>query len=501
MRAVALKTEVMGEHKGGKPKSYAADVLRVASGASFAQFFSILAAPLLSRMFPPEAFGLMAIYTSLIGTAGVVITLRYDQAIMLPEDDGDAANVFVLAILTTLVVGSILAGVTVLWGGNILDWLAAGRLIPYMWLVPVSIILSGLYQAVLMWNSRQQKFSVVAGSRALSSGISNSLQLSGGFGGMRSGVILIASAFVANISALVFAAAAAWRSSGRMIVASIRAARLKWAAKRYVDLPLYNTWSVLLNTLSWQMPALLLARYFGTASAGYFSIGMRVLSIPMDVLAVSIGQVLFQRAAAARADGTLGAVVEGSVARLLKFSLFPILAIGLIAPDLFSVVLGHKWYEGGIYVRILAPWLCVWFLASPLSVLFNVLEWQRLSLFINLVICVTRLGSLYVGHLWNSVHLALALFAGTGLLVYGWLCLTLVRGSGARLRRLALPLIQALFLVIPTALFSWWLSWHHAGVATRIVVVAIPVTGYVVYELWRDPALSRTVRARFRKVA
>jgi lipopolysaccharide exporter len=488
-----LKSEAITEHKHEKAASYAIDVLRVATGASFAQIFSILAAPILSRMFPPEAFGLMAIYTSIIGTIGVVITLRYDQAIMLPEDEGDAANVLVLAMTITLAIGGAVSAVMLLWGRNILDGLAAGRLVSWMWLIPLSIILSGLYQSVLMWNSRQRKFSVVAGSRALSSGVSNSLQLSGGAAGMRGGIILIVSALVGNISALILAAAAVCRTSGRKIISSIRLTRLRWVAYRYRDLPLFNTWNILLNTVSWQMPALLLARYFGTASAGYFSIGMRVLSIPMDVLAVSIGQVLFQRAASAHAEGNLGPLVESTVSRLLKFSFFPILVLGLVAPEVFSVVLGHKWYEGGVYIRILAPWLFVWFLASPLSVLINVFEWQRLGLAINLAIFATRFGSLYVGHLWNNIYLSLILYSGTGLLVYGWLCIMLVRGSNASLRRLAKPFIQSALLLIPVTVVLYLLRWLHVDMIAQTGVAAVLVTAYLAYEIWRDPALSHLI--------
>jgi len=73
--------KVASERKAG----FAKDVLKLASGTVLAQIISILSAPLLTRLFGPEAFGLAALFGSVSGIIGVVACLRYELSIMLPR--------------------------------------------------------------------------------------------------------------------------------------------------------------------------------------------------------------------------------------------------------------------------------------------------------------------------------------------------------------------------------------------------------------------------------
>ena len=60
---------------------------------------TVLAAPLLTRLYSSEDFGLLSVYTSLLALIGVISSLRYELAIPLPEDDGEAVNVAVLSLI------------------------------------------------------------------------------------------------------------------------------------------------------------------------------------------------------------------------------------------------------------------------------------------------------------------------------------------------------------------------------------------------------------------
>lgn len=76
------------------PRNYfARGVSILVSGTAAAQALTVLAAPLLTRLYSPDDFGLLAVYASLLSLIMVVSSLRYKLAIRLPEDDGEAANV------------------------------------------------------------------------------------------------------------------------------------------------------------------------------------------------------------------------------------------------------------------------------------------------------------------------------------------------------------------------------------------------------------------------
>src|SRR5215469_15611097 len=62
----------------------------------------VAVAPVLTHLFTPVTFGIVAVYTSIVSMAAPVVSLRYDLAILLPEDDNDAANVLILSLLLLL---------------------------------------------------------------------------------------------------------------------------------------------------------------------------------------------------------------------------------------------------------------------------------------------------------------------------------------------------------------------------------------------------------------
>ena len=120
-----------------RPKtSFAGDVLKLVSGTTIAQLIGILASPILTRLYAPEAFGALALFTSITSILGVIACLRYELAIMLPESDEDAANLLGVSLLSALLIA--LLTVPVIWWGRdlLLGWLNAPELAPYLMVPP-----------------------------------------------------------------------------------------------------------------------------------------------------------------------------------------------------------------------------------------------------------------------------------------------------------------------------------------------------------------------------
>src|SRR5512133_567535 len=81
-------------------KSFAFDVLTLTGGTTFAQILTILSVPVLTRLYQPENFGVWALYSSIASIISVIICLRYDYSIMLPESDEDAVNLLGVSFLS-----------------------------------------------------------------------------------------------------------------------------------------------------------------------------------------------------------------------------------------------------------------------------------------------------------------------------------------------------------------------------------------------------------------
>jgi len=200
--------------------------------------------------------------------------------------------------------------------------------------------------------------------------------------------------------------------------------------KRYKNFPLIDSSSALLNTISWQLPALLLTAFFSPVVAGFYSLGFRVLQMPMSLIGGAIAQVFFQRASEAYHDGTLEPLVENIFVLLLKLSVLPILLIAVAGEELFIVVFGVTWGEAGVYAQILSIWAIFWFISSPLSTILSVREKLTLGLSMTLLNFSTRLLSLVIGGVLGSAILAMTLFSVSGVLVYGFSCFVFLRLAG-----------------------------------------------------------------------
>ena len=91
-----------------KPNSpFASDILKLVSGTAFAQIITILASPILTRLYSPEAFGFLAIFISITSIIGVIACMRYELAIMLPKSDEKAANLLALCLLSVVAISGL----------------------------------------------------------------------------------------------------------------------------------------------------------------------------------------------------------------------------------------------------------------------------------------------------------------------------------------------------------------------------------------------------------
>lgn len=410
--------------------SFVGDVLKLASGAVIAQLLAVLASPILARFYGPEAFGLWALFTSITGIIGVIASLRYELSIMLPESEDEAANLLGVSLIIVLAI-SLLTVFIIWWGGEILlNLINAPNFVPFMWLVPLTVFFSGAFTVLNYWNTRTRRYGRLSIAQVTTSLSATIGQLGAGVAGFGTGGVLIGASVGGKMLATSVLGGLIWKDDRGIFLRSIRWRKMIQGIKRHRKFPLYGTWSGLLNTISWQLPTFLLSFFFSSTVVGYYALGFRVLQLPMSLVGQAIGQVFFQRATEAKAQGDLAPLVEGAFRCLVMIGLFPMLMIAVIGKGMSVVVFGANWAEAGVYMQILAIWAFFWFTSSPLSILFSVLEKQEFGLKLNGVLFLTRLGSLSLGGYLGDARLALFFFAATGILVYGYLIFSLIIAAG-----------------------------------------------------------------------
>ena len=122
-------------------------VLQIASGTVLAQGVAVLISPILTRLYDPVDFGVLAVYTALLTFGVAIATLRYELAISLPEDEDSALQIVVLCLLLSVLTAAVI-GLGLVFGGSVLRPLTSEWRV-LVWAVPVGILGLGSYQTLL----------------------------------------------------------------------------------------------------------------------------------------------------------------------------------------------------------------------------------------------------------------------------------------------------------------------------------------------------------------
>jgi O-antigen/teichoic acid export membrane protein len=146
------------------------NVAQLASGTVVSQGIILLMTPVLTRVLGPASFGGLALFSSAYAVLAGVLTMKYEQSILLPKDDRVAASLTALTVqLSTALSALLLAGVALA--------AAAGRLPTYWLCLPLCTLLAAVYCSVQQWGARLRDYRVYSSSLALGAAVNSGLCL------------------------------------------------------------------------------------------------------------------------------------------------------------------------------------------------------------------------------------------------------------------------------------------------------------------------------------
>lgn len=477
-----------------KSIDFASDVLKIVSGTTLAQIIIILSSPIITRLYGPEAFGLLGIFTSITAIIGIIACMSLNYAIILPKTNEEAINLLALCLLMVSLVSFITVPIVLFYGEFIAGLLNASELKQYLILIPPFVFVSGIFLALNAWNSRINHFGRLSVSIIIQSLSSTIIRIGAGFSGYATGGSLIGASIVGSTISTVILGVQTWKDDHSLLRRGISWEGMLEGLKRYKKFPLIDSGSRLLNAISWQLPVFLLAGFFSPEIAGFYILGFMVFQFPMSLIGDSIAKVFLQRASEARFDNTLPFLVENVFRMLIILGIYPIIAVTIIGTDLFTVVFGEMWTEAGLYAQILGIWAFVWFVASPISTLWAVLEKQEFGLQITSLNLITRFSSLAIGALFGSPVIALLLFAFSGVFVYGYLIKKMLFFSGVKLMPATRThLSSSLIIVFPSGVIL--IGMKITGIESIFIVIISLLFGilYYLYIGLTDPQVKSLI--------
>lgn len=412
----------MGAHRllaSLRQSSIARNVITVATGIAAAQVISLAFAPVLTRLFTPEAFGVLAAFMAMMTILNPTATLGFSTAIVLPPTSEGAAAVARLSMVSATITASVMLILIWIFEAKLAIWTGFEAAPRFLYLVPLSLVFRALLEVAENMAIRESQFKARAVSQVSSTFLINCAKLLAALlapSGLALVVITVAGTL---LNALILLARVP-RQGGFLLRQWFGTAGVREAASVHHDFFLYRLPQSMINAAALGLPVLLLTYLFGAATAGQYSLTTLVLGAPVLLLGKAVMDVFYPRITREIDTGQQNAAPlmwkATKISSLLAVALFGPLA--LMSPYLFPLIFGANWVDAGLF----AQWVSIWMIgvaaSRPCVAAIPALGLQKKLLIYELIVTGARISALYFGgHYWDGLT-AVAAFAVVNLVGY-----------------------------------------------------------------------------------
>lgn len=390
MKSLLVKINNKLNAQGGFLKA----VSILVGGTAFAQFIGLISLPILTRLYSPEEFSLFAIYTSLLIILSVASCLRFEIAVPLPKDDNEAIYLVLLALISNFLISIFIFFIIWLFHTEIIALLKQPNFSILIWLVPIGVFFSGIYNTLQYWVTRKKEFTIVAKTRIFQSISGASLQVFFGLVGASTVGLILGQ--IIKTSAGIFRLIKSFWNESSQTVRGVNFNQLKRVYIKNEKFPKYSTLESLANSLGIQLPVIIIATFSIGAEAGYLMLAMQVMTIPMGFIGGAVGQVYLAHAPEKYQNRELSKYTYQCIFQLMKIGILPLVLICIIAPVVIPFVFGSVWQRTGDMMLWMLPWFITQLLVSPVSMSLNIIGRQRISLILQVLGLCIRCGGLWL---------------------------------------------------------------------------------------------------------
>lgn len=387
---------------------YLKNITTLVVGSLFAQIIAFIAIPILSRLYLPEQFGAYSLFITITGIVGLVSSLLYNRAIVLPKEDKDALSLFFASLFFNFLFFIVCIASVYFFYDTLNKWFLGGLFL--VLLFPLRVLQIGIFQAIEQISVRIKRYKTNAYIRSSNAFITAGLQLSNNLiysipGGLIIGKVI--SDIIATLSFLFSS-----QDFFKKHIEQINLNSIIYTIKEYIVFPKYQLLAVLANTLSQGMPIIFLTSFFSLEVAGFYGMSMRILKQPTELIGSSTQQVFYQTSAKLFSQKkSILPLFKSTILSLTKMYVIPMLILILFAPQIFKILLGDQWIVAGNISQIIIVWCFFNFIKPPAMVLFNIFKLQHILMYIETSQFFLRLGALFAGYyFYNSFFASIILY-------------------------------------------------------------------------------------------
>ena len=388
------------------------------TGNIAAQAIALLAAPVITRLYQPDDFGVMTFIQSVAGIFTVIACMRYRYAIVLPKEDAKGYNLFALSVFSSFAISIALVFLVLLFKGIVATKCGFAEHENYLFFLPLIVFIASGRDILVYLYTRFKNFKIISFATVLMPIANSATKICAGF-------LLSASAFwliFGNLMGpllVIFLFLVFMKGKLSEIIKNINIASLKQSAYEYRKFPKYNMPTGFMNSISQNLPVLLFSYFFSLEIVGYYGLANMVLRRPVEVMSQAISKVFLQKSSEIQNQGgNLYNNFKKITLGLVAIGIIPFALLTIAGKWIFGIVFGQEWCEAGTYVQVLAPWLFFAFINPPANQIITVLQKLKFKMYWDMFNIILKSVLILLGSiLFNSPIIALILFSISGVIM------------------------------------------------------------------------------------
>lgn len=356
--AVLIKSQFKSE--------FIKNVSTLMTGSVISQLIPFFVAPIISRLYYPEDYALVAAYTSITVLLTIVATGMYSSALMIDKTDEEALNTGIAAFIVTTAITIISLIIFLIFTESIAKLTGNENITFWLYLIPLTVFFTGGYQTLNMWNNRKKRYKRLANNRIIQTVVTSGTTLLFGFLSYHSIGLLISMLLGQSFAFGLLLLQTMKNDNSLLQTASLTGIKNSFTIHK--DFPIYNMPQGFLDGFRESSIVLLISNYFGAAVLGSYSFAINIINKPFQFIGDSFRQVFFQQTSQIYDSGKeIFGITRKTVFTLMLFSVIP-LFIGIIfGKEIFGFLFGEKWEQAGIFAQILIVWIVFSFILSSIS--------------------------------------------------------------------------------------------------------------------------------------
>ena len=394
-----------------KNSDFIKDAKTVLTGTSLSQIIPLIFYPLLTRIYSPEDFGLMAFFMSVCTVMIVLASGAYEQAILITKNNLELDSLIKLTLIRSLIILVVISLILII-SINTVPYLFKYKIyLNWVLVLSLTVLFTIIYNIYNEWCVKKSEFKKLSVNKVYNSlFVSLFKSINKVFSFISNG--LIVGEFIGKF-AISLISIKSMLSNGTNIFKGYNIEILKKTRQKFKDYPRYMMFDLLINTIGGSVHVYIILAFFNANELGFISLSLSLLTLPVTVISGGIKDVFRQKANELYIN-------EGSCRNFYTRLLKPIAIIGFIGflilyfivPFIFPLVLGNKWLKSGLYAQYLIPLFYFNFVSMSLGGIFVIANKIKISLYWQIFNTTLTVTALLIGSaLYNSISITIILFS------------------------------------------------------------------------------------------